>query len=189
MTSYLQKINDFIESLDAETLAALEKVETKKRFAKGEYLLQQGEICRQSFFIEKGIARKFYLTEDGREINTELYFENDIAVSFRSYTLQQPSREFIQALDQLLVTVLDYSAFQNLKKQYPKLVELDLMITEFFAGWLEDRLFQIHSLDASQRYAKLAEEHPQIIQNFQLTHIASYLGITLETLSRIRAKR
>lgn len=189
MISYLQQTREFIENLDAESQAALERVTTKKQFAKGEYLLRQDEICNRSFFVESGIARKFYLTENGKEINTELYFENDIAVSFYSYTLQKPSREFIQALSKLDVTILDYAAFQTLKTQFPKLLELDLLLTEYFALWLEERLFQIYSLDASARYEKLVREHPDIVQKFQLTHIASYLGISLETLSRIRAKK
>lgn len=189
MTSYLERIKDFIVSLDVETQIRLENAETTREFAKGEYLLRQEEICRHSFFIEKGIARKFYLTENGKEINTELYFEDDLAVSLSSYVLQKPSGEFIQALDELTVRILDYQVFQDLKNQFPKLLELDLMMTEFYAMQLEERLFQIHSLDAAQRYAKLVKEHPQIIDNFQLTHIASYLGISLETLSRIRAKK
>lgn len=189
MDSYLQKIDDFVESLDVEAQAALEKAETRQQFAKGSYLLQQGEVCRHSFFIEKGIARKFYLTENGKEINTELYFANDLAVSLSGYVLQKPSREYIQALDEVSVRVLDYTIFQNLKRQFPKLLELDLMLTEFYAMQLEERLFEIYSLDATTRYAKLITDHPQIIRDFQLTHIASYLGISLETLSRIRAKK
>ncbi len=187
MKAYLEKINAFIAHLDTATLAALENVTVEKQFRKGDYLLQQDEICRYSFLIIKGVARKFYL-QNGKEITTELFFTEDLAVSFRSYTLQNPSHEFIQALENITVTVTDYTAFQKAKNAFPKLVTLDLMMTEYYTMWLEERLFEFHSLDATQRYLKLLNEHPHILQSVQLTHIASYLGISLETLSRIRAK-
>lgn len=187
MNSYLEKINAFITRLDADTFAVLESVMVQKQFRKGDYLLRQDEICRSSFLIISGIARKFYLQE-GKEITTELYFADDIAVSFQSYTLQKPSHEFIQALENITVTVTDYAAFQKAKNAFPKLLTLDLMMTEYYTMWLEARLFQFHSLDATQRYLQLLQEHPHILQSVQLTYIASYLGISLETLSRIRAK-
>jgi CRP-like cAMP-binding protein len=188
MNSYLKKINGFIENFDTEMQNALESITTRKRFAKGEFLLRQDEICRQSFLIEKGIVRKFYLTEDGKEITTELCFADDLAVSFQSYTMQTTSLEFIQALEETEATVTDYAAFQQLKTIFPKLLELDLMMTEYYAMWLENRLHYFHTLDATERYRQLVREHPHFVQNVQLTHIASYLGVSLETLSRIRAK-
>ena len=188
MTSYFAKINDFVARLDEDSQAALDGVTTRRKFGKGEYLLRPNEICRYSYFIEKGIARKFYVTEDGREITTELYFPNDLALSFQSYTLQKPGLELIQAVEETEATATDYKAFQNLKTSFPKLLELDLMMTEYYAMWLEERLREFHTLDATQRYQKLIAEHPHFIQNVKLTFIASYLGVSLETLSRIRAK-
>ncbi len=188
MNSYLIKINNFVENLDAETQTELAEITVRKQFAKGEFLLRQDEICRQSFFIERGIVRKFYLTEDGKEITTELCFADDLAVSFQSYTLQTPSLEFIQATENTEVTVTDYTSFQQLKTRFPKLLELDLMMTEYYAMWLEERLRRFHTLDATKRYQKLIAEQPHVVRQIQLTHIASYLGVSLETLSRIRAK-
>ena len=62
------------------------------------------------------------------------------------------------------------------------------MMTEYYAMWLEERLLQFHTLDARERYLQLVKEQPHFVQKVQLTHIASYLGVSLETLSRIRAK-
>ena len=188
MTSYLDKINDFILDLDLETLTVLNNISVEKKLKKGAFLLRQDEICKKSYVIKSGIARKFYLN-DGKEITTELYFEDDIAVSFGSYCLQSPSIEFIQALTDTTVLQTDYVAFQNAKQQFPKLVKLYLMMTEYYAMWLEIRLFQFHTMDATNRYHTLVKDYPQIAQNVPLTFIASYLGISLETLSRIRAKK
>ena len=187
MNEFLQKINSFIAKLDHDTLSTLEAISETKTYKKGEFLLLQDEICRYSFSIEKGITRKFYLN-DGKEITTDFIFEDDIAVSFDSYILQKPSKEYIQALTDTVVSQTNFIAFQNAKKNHPKLIEFDLLLTEYYTMWLENRLFQFHTLDATQRYLLLLKEHPEIILNIPLTYIASYLGISLETLSRIRSK-
>lgn len=187
MTAYLDKINTFISHLDPKTLTALQNISSIKTFKKGSFLLSMDETCKKSYVLESGIARKYYLN-DGKEITTELFFKDDIAISLHSYVQQIPSREFIQAITAVSVTVTDYQAFQVLKTQYPVLMELDLMMTEYYAIWLEDRLFQFHTLTATARYVHLLQKQPQIIQYIPLTYIASYLGISLETLSRIRAK-
>lgn len=187
MNGHLTKINSFIEQLDSDTLSALQGISKSKTYPKGDFLLRQDEVCRHSFWVEHGIVRKFYL-HDGKEITTELFFENDLAVSFDSYTMQKPSREFIQALTATTVSQTDFTAFQKAKERYPKLAELDLLMTEYYAMWLENRLFEFHTLDARRRYLLLMKDHPHILQHIPLTYIASYLGISLETLSRIRAR-
>lgn len=187
MNTYLAKINEFIDKLNSEVKEALEKVGMVREFKKNEFLLKPGNICRYSFLIENGIARKYYL-KDNKEITTEIYFPEDIAVSLSSYILQKPGREFIQALENCTIFATDYRAFNQLKKSYPELTELDLMMIEYNAMWLEERLYQTISLDATERYLLLLKEQPRLIQHVQLTTIASYLGISLETLSRIRAR-
>ena len=187
MTSYLDKINNYIKSLDNETLNAIQSISSDKKYKKGDLLLRQNEICGKSYLIISGIVRKYYLT-DGKEITTEIYFENDLAVSFDSYTLQQPSREFIEALTDVTVSITQYQAFQDAKSKYPKLLALDLMLAEYYGMWVEHKLFQLHTLTATERYLEILNKSPHIIQNIPLTIIASYLGISLETLSRIRAK-
>jgi CRP-like cAMP-binding protein len=187
IVSYLTKTNEFIAKLDLDTLTALNQISVEKVYKKGDFLLRQDEICKSSYWVLNGIARKYYLNE-GKEVTTELFFDDDIAVSFDSYCLQQPSREFIQALTDITVSQTDHGKFQTAKQQYPKLIILDLLMTEYYAMWLEERLFQFHTMDATTRYKQLLEAQPHIIQNIPLTYVASYLGISLETLSRIRAK-
>jgi CRP-like cAMP-binding protein len=184
---HIDRINSFVAQLDENTLSALNGISKTKTFKKGDFLLRQDDVCRTSYWIKKGIVRKYYLN-DGKDITTELLFEDDIAVSFDSYVSQSRSKEFIQALTNSTVISTDYNEFQGAKTNFPKLVELDLLITEFYAIWLENKLFDLYTLNATQRYLKLVEEHPYIVKNIALTYIASYLGISLETLSRIRAK-
>jgi len=187
MTAHLDKINEYINALDKDTQTALQNISAEKIYKKGELLLRQHEVCRKSYFVLSGIARKYYLN-DGKEITTELFFKDDLAVSFDSYTLQQPSREFIEALTDVSVSITHHQAFQEAKMKYPKLIILDLMLAEYYAMWLEKRLFQFHTTTATERYKDILNRSPYIVQTIPLTIIASYLGISLETLSRIRAK-
>lgn len=187
MVEYFHKIERHIDSLGQSAQEALTCSMAKRSYTKGDYLLQHGEVCKSSFLIEKGVARKYYLNE-GKEITTELFFENDLAVSLQSYTLQKPSHEFIQAIEPVTASVTNYQKFQEIKSQHNTLLELDLMLTEYYAMWLEERLFRFHSLDATARYQLLLKEQPHFVHHIPLTYIASYLGVSLETLSRIRAK-
>lgn len=187
MNSYLEKISTYVASLDAETLTALNSISSERTYKKGELLLNQNEVCSKSFLIVSGIARKYYLN-NGKEVTTEIYFPEDLAVSFTSYTLHVPSTEFIEALTEVTVSVTHYQAFQDAKMKFPKLISLDLMLTEYYAMWVESRLFQFHTMTATERYLEILRKSPHVVQTIPLTIIASYLGISLETLSRIRAK-
>lgn len=187
MRNHLEKIDRLIETFDEKTIISLEAISHSKTKSKGEYLLEEGAICSKFFWIESGIVRKFYLHQD-REVTTEFYFKDDLAISFDSYTLQKPSREYIQALTDIVVKEINYKDFEKLKGQNTQIQELDYLITEHYALWLEEKVFELHTQNASQRYANLLQKSPHIIQQVKLTQIASYLNISLETLSRIRAK-
>jgi CRP-like cAMP-binding protein len=187
MKIYIDKITHLIENLDEDTLLSLEAVSKSKVFSKGDYLLKAESVCSKSYWVESGIIRKFYLHND-KEITTEFYFKDDLATSYDSYTLQKPSREYIQALTDTIVNVTDYADFQNIKKAHPQLQELDFLMTEYYALWLEEKVFELHTQNATQRYQTLLKKSPHIIQQVQLMQIASYLNVSLETLSRIRAK-
>lgn len=187
MLEYLNSIDNYVALLDSDTLQALESVSQTKVYAKGDYLLREGETCKHSYLIEQGVARKYYIN-NGKEFTTELYFDNDLAVVFDSYVLQNPGKEYIEALSPVRVVATNFDAYKLLKQSHPKLAVLDLMMTEYYAMWLEQRLFDFHTLDAAARYQKLLQKQPHIIKNIPLTIVASYLGISLETLSRIRAR-
>ncbi len=185
---YNAKLERFLSSLHAETLETLEAISVNKSFKKGALLLKPGEVCQWSYQILDGIARKYYLSE-GKQITTELYFVGDIAISFGSYALQNPSTEYIEALTEVKVSAINYLAFQEAKAKYPKLMELDIMLLEYYGLWIEERMLQLRTLSAKQRYDLILEQSPNILKHVPLGIVASYLGISLETLSRIRAKR
>jgi CRP-like cAMP-binding protein len=181
-------LNQCILDLPIDTRRELDKALVPKQYQKNEFLLQAGEASRFSFWVEKGVVRKYYLADD-KEIVTELCFENDLAVSFGSYLTQGVGHEYLQAVSEVKALRLDYQAFQLLSAEHPALLKLDLLLTQLYAVWLEERLMEFHTLDAAARYEKLQAEQPVILQQIPLTYVASYLGISLETLSRIRARK
>lgn len=187
MKVYIDKIKRLIENFDTETLISLETISKQKTFLKGDYLLKANSVCSKSYWVESGIIRKFYLHQD-KEVTTEFFFKDDLAISFDSYILQKPSREYIQALTDTVVNVTDYASFQSTKIKRPQLQELDFLLTEYYTLWLEEKVFELHTQNATQRYETMLKKSPHIVQQVQLTQIASYLNISLETLSRIRAK-
>ncbi|MDE5490963.1 Crp/Fnr family transcriptional regulator [Elizabethkingia meningoseptica] len=187
MKEHVEKIRVLIENFDEETLRTLDSITTVLDLKKGELLLQQGEVCRKSYQLVSGVARKFFISEK-KEITTEFFFKDDVALSFKSYLYQKPSAEIIECITDVQVEAVDYVSFEQIKRQNPQLMEYDILLTELYNIWLEDRLFDFHVLSAKERYQSLLKKSPEYFHHIKLTHIASYLGISLETLSRIRAK-
>jgi len=187
MKDYVRVIEDYIKSLDSEAAQALHEMSKVRSYKKGDFLLREGQVCRESFLFISGIGRKYFL-DDGKEHTTDIYFRDDLALSFRSYTLQEPGTEYIQAISDVTVSVTDRVAFDQAKGQYPSLVKLDLLLVEYYALTLEQKWFKSKTLSATERYLEVLERNPAYVQQIPLTILASFLGISLETLSRIRAK-
>lgn len=187
MNPYIKRIKDASNQLDPEIFSELEEVFVDKKFSKGAYLLRPGQICSSHLLIKEGIARKFYFNGQ-KEITTEIYFHDDVAVSLDSYIMQKPSDVYIEAITELEVTIIDYRRFHKLTLKYPEVMMLDKMFIEYYAVWFEQRLKEFQTMDASHRYLRLLEKEPKIIQFLPVTIIASYLNVSLETLSRIRSK-
>lgn len=160
------------------------KVLVKK---KGEFLLKEGQIVSSLFVIEKGLVRSFYNT-DQREVNVWFGFENGIVSSVMPLFFNQPSIENIQFLED---TTLYYISSYDLEKFYKSTHEMNTIgrkMAEEYCKILKERSFILQTNSAEQRYQWLLENQPDALQRISLGHIASYLGISQETLSRIRKK-
>ena len=157
-----------------------------KRFRKRQYLLQAGEVCKYSAFIVKGAMRQYSVDEKGNEHVVRLSIENWWAADRESFTMLTPSIYNIDAwedTDALLVTYADFAGMIN---KIPALSELIRKLDENHAFALQKRVNASISLSAEKRYEDFAKQYPEFIQRFPQHIIASYLGITKETLSRIR---
>ncbi|MEO5998961.1 MAG: Crp/Fnr family transcriptional regulator [Chitinophagaceae bacterium] len=149
------------------------------------FLLKQGKVCKNIWFINKGIIRCFYIKED-KEISSWFMKEGDVIISVESYFKQQPSKENIQAIEDCELFCISYDELQVVYAKYPEFNFIARILTEKYYTLSEQRLFSLRMQRANERYAYLMSHYPEIIQRVPSTFIASYLGITLETLSRIK---
>ncbi len=184
MDQFLQSLNQ-IHPLPKELLKLLELNLETLVFPKKSFLLKQGQVCKNICFIEKGLARCFYVKED-REVSSWFMKEGDLIISVESFFKQRPSYENIQALEECVVFSFDYNTLQALYLQFPEFNFIGRVLTEKYYALSEQRLYSLRMQRAAERYAHLMDHFPEIIQRVPSTFIASYLGITLETLSRIK---
>jgi CRP/FNR family transcriptional regulator, anaerobic regulatory protein len=181
------EIKNMFASLSEQVRTEYEKLIEKKEVLKGSLLLEQGKVCRYIYFMESGFARGFYY-QKGKDITSWFALENDIITSVYSFISQKPGIENIEILENSLLQCISYDKLQRFYKDYPEFNLIGRLLTEKYYIQLESRVSFLQYLPAKERYKKLLENQPQLLQRASLGHIASYLGISQETLSRIRAK-
>ena len=147
-----------------------------------------GHTCRTIYFINKGIARVYYF-KDGTDITEYFAFENNLVARVESLFRGLPSNKGIQILEDAEIVAINAAALFQLYDNFPDIERLARKITE--AAYVEsvNRLESIQFHSADERYKALLEEDPNILQRVPLKYIASYLGITQVSLSRIRGAR
>ncbi len=185
MQNLLLHISPIFQITDKKAKTALEDLFVQKQFSKNDLLIEEGQICRHLYFIEKGSIRGFY-NIDGKDVSQWFGFENDFVTSFRSFTLRTASKEYIQVLEESLVWSISKDELDNLLLQFPELEKLVRLVYEQYYIRLEERYSNAHFKTATERYEDLQHQQPHILQRIPLGYIASYLGISAETLSRIR---
>jgi CRP-like cAMP-binding protein len=157
-----------------------------KKIRKRQYLLQEGQVCKYSAFIVKGAMRQYSVDDKGVEHIVRLLIENWWASDRESYVMLTPSVYNIDAWEDTDVLLVTKADFLNRISSIPAMSELARKLDENYAIASQKRLHATISLPAEQRYSDLANTYPQFLQRFPQHIIASYLGITKETLSRIR---
>lgn len=163
--------------------AALQKVELRK----GEFLIRDGKVCEHVYFLEKGCVRGFY-NLDAKEITYWFAFENTFVTSFFSFISRKPCFENIQLIEDCTLWAVTYEDLQELYRQHADMERMGRIMHERYYVMLEERFVRNHFKEAKERYENLMLNSPHILQRVPLGYIASYLGVTQETLSRIRGK-
>ena len=148
---------------------------------KGTQLLRNGETCKYFYFVNKGIIRSYYFQED-KEVTNWFALENDFATSIYSFISRNQSYENMEALEDTTLEMLSNNSLQEIYTKFPETERTGRLIIENYYISLEERIVSIQFKTAKERYDKL----PGIILRAPMGAIASYLGITQETLSRIR---
>lgn len=160
----------------------------QKTIRKKQYLLQEGEICKHMAFIVKGSMRKYYIDEKGVEHVLDLYIENWWAGDRESFANFTPSIYNIDAWEVCEVLLISRENTLKLCSECPAFNEFVLKLDEQNNIATQKRITASISFTAEKRYEDFVERHPYFVQRFPQHIIASYLGITKDTLSRVRKK-
>lgn len=158
-----------------------------KQIAAREYFLTEGKTCREIGFINKGAFRTYYLSET-KEINTRFVFENQFVVDYDSFVQEKPSKYFIQALEDSEIVTFNLAALQKAYQLSKNWERFGRIMAEQSFKITTQRVESFLFLDGEQRYLELLNSEPQIFSRIPLYHIASYLGLERESLSRLRKK-
>lgn len=169
-----------------DELDVLESLLVPIKYGKGEKILQEGEVCRNISYIEKGLIRQFYF-KNGKEVTEHLGVDHSIFMCIESLFREEPTRLQVEALEPTLVYALPKAKLEaaamrnvNIQMLYRKILEESLILSQVHAD-----LVRFES--APNRYKRLCDLSPQVVLRAPLTYIANYLQMTPETLSRIRS--
>jgi CRP-like cAMP-binding protein len=189
-TDLIQLFNFFKQytSLSKEAETAIAEICTVSTVKKNSDLQPIGHTCKTIYFINKGMARIYYF-KDGIDITENFYFENNIIARVESLFTGKPSRKAIQILEDAEVIGINAGSLFRLYDQFPAIERLFRKIFE--AAYVEtvNRIESLQFHTAEERYKDLLQEAPDILKKIPLKYIASYLGITPVSLSRIRGLR
>ncbi|GAA4209306.1 Crp/Fnr family transcriptional regulator [Pedobacter jeongneungensis] len=149
-------------------------------------LLNAGESSNTIYFIVSGAARVYYLNKDGKQTNTWFLFENELLISVYGFFTAQPSFEYIETLEDSVLIAVKREKLDEMYLQFMEFNFIGRKLTEYYYIRNEIQANDLRMLSAKERYGQLLKRSPQLFQRVSLGHIASYLGISQETLSRIR---
>lgn len=153
---------------------------------KGNLIVQEGKTSQRSFFLEEGIIRCFILDRNGDEVTTRIFSAPDFLNDYRSFFKREASQENYEALTPLRVRTLSWDNAQHCFHSIPEFREWGRMVLTMNYVRLQEQMLSLHKESAQERYENLMQSRPEIIRQVPLQIIASYLGVTKFSLSRIR---
>ncbi len=157
-------------------------------YPKSYLLLRESKICHRMYFINSGTVRTFYYHND-KEVTSWVYNENQLLCSWHSFILQKPSFENVEINEDAEIASLSFSQIQELLNNYPQFERYNRIALEQQLAFLDEYYKGYMFLSAKEKYENLIAYFPDIEQRVNLGHIASLLGISQETLSRLRGKK
>ncbi len=189
MELHKQEIIDEISQnyypLSKECMSELSEKSTLIKVAKGSQLVREGQYAQKLYYIYKGCSRAYYL-EEGKDISDWFAFEGYFISPIISFFQDVASPHFIEVLEDSVLLEVSRQETEFLMEKYIEFERLSRIVITKTMLRLQERVVALQFQTARQKYETLVSSRPDILQRVPLTHIASYIGITLETLSRIR---
>lgn len=151
-------------------------------------LLKEGEVCRTCYFINKGCVQVYYLDKNGDEATRDLFFEGQWMTNIDSFSKQEPSKEFYRTIEPAEFLAIDRDNFFQLIGQVPSFMEAYRQILEASYAHSINRVNTFNAMDALDRLKWVREHQAYILTRLSSRIIASYIGVSPETLSRLKSK-
>ena len=186
MDTFFEAVSKFVQ-LSAESRDALASIIKVFELPKGHVLVKPNTTCHHIYYVEKGLTRTFYYKDD-KDVTDWLSAETMFAVSLISFITVRPDRRGIELLEDSILCALHHDDLEKLYKEHHELERLGRLLVNFGIIQVQQRFDDLHFATALERYQTLMDHNATFIQRVPLGMIASYLGITQETLSRIRAQ-
>ncbi|PTX14508.1 CRP-like cAMP-binding protein [Pontibacter mucosus] len=173
--------------LSESSFGQLTSLMQRQELPKGHILFREGEIRKKVYFLERGIARAFCY-RNGQEVTFWFGAEGDLILSYYNYVANKPGYETIELLERSVVQAVNLGSLQELYQTNIELANWGRKLAEYELIKTEERFMAFQFQSATERYKALLQNNPELLQRVQLNQIASYLGVTQVTLSRIRAE-
>ena len=159
-----------------------------KVYPKKSFVVQEGMVCKHNFFVNRGCLRTYYLDPTGLEHNVQFSIENWWAGDMYSFLTEQPARFNVVTLEETELMLIEKKDLELLYEKVPKFERFFRLLLQNAFVALQERVLSNLSESAEERYLKFREKYPLIDRRVPQNQVASYLGITPESLSRIRKK-
>ncbi|WP_369049005.1 Crp/Fnr family transcriptional regulator [Tenacibaculum sp. UWU-22] len=172
--------------IDESEILSIQKNCLIKEYAKDDFLLRNNERCQHIFFVEKGLLKQYMIDAKGKEHILLFAPENWFVTDIESVYFNQPSQYFIQALEPARVAFIDDDFIRKLEQKIPKFRDFNNLMLHNQIRTLQRRVIMLMSQTAEERYQQFIKTYPDILLRVPQTMVASYLGITPESLSRVR---
>lgn len=183
LISFISKF-DSLTNEEIEIIADNIKVQSVK---KGTVLVKEGQICEACYFVLKGCLRQ-YVIVDGTEKTTQFYTEEQAAVLFSSYSNQVKSESYLTCVEDSLLIVGEIGSETKMYEEFPKLEQITRLMMQQNLGKSQDEFTRFITNSPEERYLYLLKTRPELFQRVPLNQLASYIGITPESFSRIRRR-
>jgi len=154
-----------------------------------DFFLKEGQICNYIGFVKNGLLRAYIFDDFANEITTAFYPEGSLIISFDSFNNRVPAKENIRALEDTALMVISFEKQKKLYKLVPAWNQICKDLADANSREMMERTKQFQTMSATERYRKFCAENPSVLQRVNLGHIASYIGVNIATLSRIRKKK
>ena len=181
--NYFKRLTQVSKELEQELSSRATLLKVKK----GAYLHQAGSICSHSYWIKKGLLRTYYLKE-GKEITDVFAAESDTITSAQSFMKQEPDQYFLQAIEAAELYALSFDDLMYLFEHFHEMERFGRITMSMFYVQLSEKLASYQFTSAKGKYEHFCNTYNAILHRLPLGMIASYLGISQETLSRVRSQ-